>query len=212
MLMSNETLNYLAEVIVSDLRKGLWFPPQLVQDVRSYPLVNFTRRCIQPADKDWLLDLMKSSDYEKFFLGCVLAKEIQHLAEIKGLLFKLWAENKSEGSRGICLMWGLLNYDDLPIELHREIFSFIIKNWEIWKADHLVFAGGVENVISVAKARLADESFPKSKHWIYLLSLKLSNNQNAMNELVNSLQLEGSDEMISMALKEINFSVASRQG
>lgn len=65
-------------------------------------------------------------------------------------------------------MWRLLDYDDLAIDMHKDIYKFVIDNWNEWLPYIVNKFGGKEKVFSSCQSRLRSPSFPKSKAWVYL--------------------------------------------
>jgi hypothetical protein len=90
-------------------------------------------------------------------------------ARVLGFLEGLWAGSRHSPHRGTSVIMGLLNFAELPVELHDELFSFVLQNWEYIIANNVRWCEGAEYVLPKTRARLGDPRFPASKRWIYLV-------------------------------------------
>ena len=132
--MESDTLNYLAEKVLNDVRGNSSFTNAMLDDMNSYPLVDYLREKVIESDVEVIISLIKSEDKNLCYLGLNLVNRVQHLESVKSELITFW-NNTDDYDRKYFLMWTLLNNSQLEDEMHKEIFAFVTDNWEKWKVD-----------------------------------------------------------------------------
>ena len=192
--MESDTLNYLAEKVLNDIRGNSSFSNGMLDDMNSFPLVDYLREKVIDSDVEVIISLIKSEDKNLCYLGLNLVNRVQHLESVKRELINFW-NNTDDYERKYFLMWTLLNHSQLEDEMHKEIFAFVTDNWEKWKVDYTKFAGGSGNLISFSEKRFYDNKFPNSKKWIYLLAIKAIENKTDIHVALSKFQIDNTNEM-----------------
>ncbi|SFC93964.1 hypothetical protein SAMN05421780_11343 [Flexibacter flexilis DSM 6793] len=203
--METDTLNYLAEKILNDVRNKSSFSNSMLDDMNSFPLVDYLREQVIDSDVEVIISLIKSEDINLCYLGLNLVNRVLHLELIKKYLITFW-NNTDDYERRYFLMWPLLNNSQLTEKMHKEIFEFVTDNWEKWKLDYTKFAGGSANLVSFSEKRFYDKKFPNSKKWIYILGLKAIGNKTDIHVALSKFKLDNSNEMQQKVLSILKSS------
>jgi len=170
MMVENERKK--AKQALQDLKNGKVIEDSLAYKLNSVPQVDYCRELIQDSDAEWLKSLASSSSKP---LIRELAISLMHPLcrknnrDIRAYLEHLWNVSKEYNIK-MQIMWRLLDYDDLPVDLHRDIYeNFVVPNWDKWLPYIVDKFGGKEKVFSSCRERLNNpSSFPPSKAWVYL--------------------------------------------
>lgn len=156
---------------LQDLKNGKVIEDSLAYKLNSVPHVDYCRELIQDSDAEWLKSLASSSSKP---LIRELAISLMHPLckknnrDIRAYLENLW-NSSDEYNIKMQVMWRLLDYDDLPVDLHGGIYkNFVVPNWNKWLPYIVDKFGGKEKVFSSCQKRLNNPSFPASKSWVYL--------------------------------------------
>lgn len=162
----------IAEKACQDLRDGKILDNELAYKLNSVPQVDYCRALIQDSDEGWLKNIASSPSVPP--LTRELCISLMHPLcrknnrDIRDYLENLWKSSDQYNIK-MQLMWRLLDYDDLTVDLHRDIYgNFVIPNWDKWLPYVVDKFGGKEEVFSSCSRRLQNSDFPASKAWIYL--------------------------------------------
>jgi hypothetical protein len=121
------------------------------------------------TDFDRLAALARSADPHVAGLGLTLVRQIRRDPRTRRLLEKLWhgrcpAEVLHE------VAWRLLDYEDLPEEMHWEIYRLATRHRRYFLDYALNWYGGSwDRLVESVRDRLRDPGFPAAKTWIYLM-------------------------------------------
>ncbi len=146
--------------------------------------IDLLRNQIRSTDVPLLLELANDEDKpwcRSFAVS--LMRSVESDTSIRDFLFRSWASETDYPMR-LAIMWRLLDYNDLDISMHRSIYKFVKTNWEQWKKDMRKWYGP-HKVLGSVEYRLADESFPKSKAWVYLCLAMVSDNMKGIHSLLS---------------------------
>jgi len=200
--LNSRIIQYLSEQVVIDIRNGVVFDSGLTAELCQEPYINHIRKLILEIDLKFLNLYMNDSDKSKMQFGFALLQNIKHLPEVRKVLEDRWITVKSFEERKN-IMYRLLDYSDLTMQYKIEIWNFVIEYWDEWVADFLKFncQGEMELVLSAFESRLNDNRFPKSKHWIYLLSASVSPNKQGLIQLFN--RYYNSSDPMQVRVKEL---------
>lgn len=196
--MNKETLTYFADKLMEDIRNDSFFSEQLLADMNSFPLVDCLREKVLDSDKTIIIGLIDSPDLSRCYLGLNLVNKIQHIESVQSELISFWDATENY-ERKYFLMWPLLNNSNLAQERHKEIYLFILENWERWKIDYIKFAG--RNFLRFSEARFYDTNFPESKKWVYLLSIKCLENRTDIQVALSKFISDETNEMQQTVLQ-----------
>ncbi|MFN8353682.1 MAG: hypothetical protein U0Y10_04530 [Spirosomataceae bacterium] len=196
--MNEATLIYLAEKLIEDIRASACFSDELLSDMNRFPLVDYLREKVRDSDIEVILSLIKSQELSKCYLGLNLVNKVQH--RVRDELISFW-HNTNDYERKYFLMWPLLNNAKLTEDMHKEIYSFLLANWERWKQDYVDFAGGLKNLLNFSQQRFYSQNFPNSKKWVYLASLKVLENRTDILVALNKFKIDENDPMQQTVLQ-----------
>lgn len=162
----------IAEKAYQNLKNGTIINDDLALKLNSIPQIDYCRSLIKDDDADWLKRLASSSSVAS--LVRELCISLMHPLcrkndrDTREYLEGLWKSSDQYNIR-MQVMWRLLDYDDLPVNLHRDIYkNFIVPNWDKWLPYIVEKFGGKEKVFPSCNKRLQDPAFPSSKAWVYL--------------------------------------------
>ena len=191
MEMEPELAEYVALKILADLRSGNLPPSKVCSAMTTHQLVDVLRGELSHRDLPRLHALaVKAADDAKFALCVhviqfVVIETRQRAIRAKLLqsLIRLWQQKRKARHR-IALMYAMTDFEDLPLQIHRRLFRFVLSHWNTNMQNMRDFSGGASNVISVLTKRLADTRRPSSKRWLYLLMACASDDSKAAHRLI----------------------------
>lgn len=182
--MEEIILNYLAEKVMDDLRKGIELSDELIKNLNKYPFIDYIRKLVTKEDMRIIKKMIQSEKITVCRLGISLTRQLLKEKEVQKHLFNIWkSTDEYDIRRG--LMFRFLDLDNLPINMHNEIYNFVRKNWDRWLANQANWYGGKEKILSVCLDRLEGPSNPKSKAWVYLCIATLSPEKDKVKELIS---------------------------
>ncbi|MCK4351900.1 hypothetical protein KAW65_00650 [candidate division WOR-3 bacterium] len=183
--MEERILNYLAGKVMDDLRIGIEFSDELIQGLNKYPFIDYIRKQVTKEDIHIIKKMAQSEKLTTRRFGISLTRKLLRDREIQKNLFNMW-KSMDEYEILRALMFQLLSLDDLPFEMHNEIYNFVRKNWTRWRIDAANWYGGKERIFSACLNRLKDPSqCPESKSWVYLCMATLSPEKDKVKELIS---------------------------
>lgn len=177
--MNQNILSYLADCILNDIRSGERLEPLLLTQLISRDFLTVVRRKINEKDADWLeRSLANKTELLDFALAVV--GPLQNTNNFRILLNKLWADKALSFSATNSLIYRLLDFHDLPEEMHHEIYRFLSKHRDVWKNYVIDFYQGIDKCTQGSLQRLESDDFPLSKKWIYLCQLAWLSEETAL--------------------------------
>lgn len=163
---------YAAQKAIEDCRSEK-IDSQLASIFNFHPFLDYLRNQIKPSDSTLLVELAQSNESAIAELCINLMHPLKEDEAIKQFLFESWELfNGKPCQMKIQLLGRLLDYEDLPIEMHKKLFQFVCED----KHQFLSYIisqinGGKEKILEVVMKRLRNNSFPQSKDWMYLCIL-----------------------------------------
>lgn len=175
---------FLANAVISSLRKGELPTPEESEALDSRPLIDTLRRKVEAEDVPWLLQMVKEKVGGAAGLAISLLRN--HVADPR---VRECFEARWEGAEPYVknrLMWRLLDNPRLTGHWRHRFFRFVIDERESFRAfNRAFFGGGAEGVYNVL-SRIGDTSFPDSKRWVYLCCLQdVFEDRGALNALLS---------------------------
>jgi len=167
--IKKEIAEYLSDYAIKDLRATRLNADPLLRGLNETPNIDALRNRIRDSDIGWLQRMAQDEREAMSALGISLLRPVQHAPQVRQFLFSLWQKDTGYHRRW-WVMFRLLDYSDLPMAFHVELFQFTKNNWEAWLADQIAFFDGAENLLKVLDARLKDLSWPQSRTWERVLS------------------------------------------
>jgi hypothetical protein len=168
--MKKELVDYVSDCAIKDLRANRLNGDSLLRELNKPPIIDTLRSRIRASDIGRLQRMATDKRKAVSALGISLFRPVQRDPDVRKLLFDLWRKKGASYDRRWWVMFRLLDYPDLSMEFHRELFQFTTSNWKQWLADQARNFGGRENLLKVLEARLRNPSWKKSRTWERVLS------------------------------------------
>ncbi|MDO8721476.1 MAG: hypothetical protein Q7J31_04520 [Syntrophales bacterium] len=168
--MQEDTYKYVAKKAVEDLRTQIPISDGLAYDMNAFPLIDYCRKFITNNDKDWIIDTASKTTNPPLTreLAISLMHPIKDDPKIHDFLFQTWKKSRAYNIK-LQIIWRLVDYKDLPVEMHRDIYrKFVVPNWDKWVPYLVDKCGGKNGVLNDINKRLNNPAFPPSKAWVYL--------------------------------------------
>ena len=181
--MNQLLTDYIARKLIEDVRSGARLSEELCEKLNRYALVDTLRMVVEPTDIDKLMELAESPSSMMGNLALSLLRRFDTEERVKQFLRKAWDDTDSY-SRKFHLMWRLLDDPDIDDAAREEVHSFVMAKFEPFLADVAAWTGGEEELLDRCRSRLADETFPPSKAWIYLICVTGSPDTQSAKELL----------------------------
>lgn len=182
--MESKMFDYLANKVLQDLRSGHSLNDDLAKELNLPPAIDSLRPKIKKEDRDMLIALGKSRKRGARGLALALLKTLGKDKKVKDFFREFWKKTRDYNTKHD-VMWRLLDYGQLEVELHREIFEFVIRDFDRWVTKAGAWPKGDSNVIPFVKDRLANPHYPKTKAWVYLCLSFASNNKREVGQLLD---------------------------
>ena len=130
-----------------------------------------------------------------------MCKEVISDSDIKDALFRLYDSKRISYS----LIYTLLEYSNLDIDIHRYCFCYIKDNWSSFMNE----SKHSKNAIDIIEQRIERTSVPITKHWIYWCTILHSNDREEVAYFLNNLNKDETyglnNDMILFRKEVINF-------
>ena len=193
--------NYICRKVFDDFKSQRPIDDTLAESLNQYPLIDSLRDVIELSDFVLLKDIVANSSIPLGNLAISLMRNIDRDDNVKDyLLFSF--RQATLYKRKIELLWRLLDGDQLPVSVHKEGYLFVSNNLSIFIDDIREGCGGIDNVMNACKSRLADDSFPHSKDWLYLCTAMGSPDKTAVANLLEEYQ-SSKNTFTSLVVKEM---------
>lgn len=113
-----------------------------------------------------------TEDNPYIFSKLVAIRKFVYKSEINNYLLKFWNGSNSTNFK-MELLWCMLDNPNLSIEIHMEIYNFIMDYWDYFvKKSIREQYFRTEELINQTQARFDSDKYPPSKDWLYLTYLK----------------------------------------
>jgi hypothetical protein len=157
---------FLADAVVEHLRRGA-LPSEADADLLNrLPIVDWLRERVQRSDVEWLIHVIAAQEGEFSGLCLSLLQKFDTEPAIQSVLQQRWSG--ASAFLKAHLMWRILDDPKLPEEWHEELFSFVLREQDVFHAVSLKFLGTPETVVEEAHRRYEGPQFPQSIKWSYL--------------------------------------------
>ncbi len=147
-------------------------------------MVDKLRDLVEERDIPKLMEMVMATGVD-FELAVSLLRKFDTRADVKSFLLDQW-NRFDDFEHRIVLMWRVLDDENLDLNVHENIYTFVKNNKERFMEEIVEWYGGAERVLDAVKSRLSDSSFPRTKDWVYLYLATGSSDRNAATELVKS--------------------------
>jgi hypothetical protein len=168
--IKNELVDCLSDCAIKGLHANRLKWDSLLLELNRPPIIDALRSRIQTSDIGRLQCMATDKRKAVSALGISLFREVQDDPKVRKFLFDLWQKKGASYHRRWWVMFRLLDYPDLSMKFHRELFQFVTANWKPWLADQASNFGGAENLLKVLESRLKNPSWKKSRTWERVLS------------------------------------------
>jgi hypothetical protein len=157
---------FLADAVLEHLRRGA-VPSEADADLLNrLPIIDWLRERVQRPDVEWLIRVIATQEGEFAGLCLSLLRKFDTGPAIQSVLQQRWSG--ASAFLKAHLMWRILDDPKLPEQWHEELFSFILREQDVFHAVSLKFLGTPDTVVEKARQRYEDPQFPQSKKWSYL--------------------------------------------
>jgi hypothetical protein len=187
--------SWIAKHLVEDCRSGHQMTATLCRAMHNEQVVRIARKLIQESDFEWIKKMCDSAEEDVCRLGLSLMRPLAIRRNLREFFLNLWTKWENSYPVRAELLHRITDFEDLPITIHKELFSFVVNNWESWIDAVRKWTGGSRYVIDYCKRRLADPDFPVSKHWVYLCSAVASNNPSEARELITDYMQQAREKL-----------------
>lgn len=174
---------YAAQALLEKLRKKALVESDVINTFNHLPWIDFVRNEVVENDKKWIMNNIADSNIEIKCFSIFLMSKLKGNPEKEKYLIELWNKNKNFETR-LAIAPRLLDFNDLEVEIHENIYRWIRDNWNRWTRYAAAWYGGPSRVLDGVQARLEDPRLPSSKAWHYLCIATKSNDREAACELI----------------------------
>ena len=189
--MDEVIMKYLASKILDDIRYGRPLGNDVAESLNRYP-IDTLRQLVQKEDVPLLMEMAASSSLSVGNLGITLLRKFDREEEIKSFMLSSWRK-ASNFERKHHLLWRVLDDENRPRSVHEEMYQFVKDNLQPFIDYASKWYGGKEKVLDTMKMRLADKSFPSTKHWVYLCVVLGSPDTESVVQLLKEYQSSEND-------------------
>lgn len=199
--MEKVITDYLFEKIKSDFKSNNVLSDELCKTIDKYPIIDYLRERVIKEDVSWLMEVAKNNMGKKGDVAISLLKKHINEPLVKDFLYKEW-EMTEVFDRKYSIMWRILDFEDLELNMHEKIYEYLKNNKEVFITEKAEWFGGYDNVLNVCQKRLSDKKFPKTKNWVYLFSLIASPDKEGVKKIIKKYS-DSKDEFTSKVASEL---------
>lgn len=213
--MDEVLYDYIGEKFVEDLKNGKNVSEKLCNSIiNSFPYIDVIRNKFTETDIKLFLGLLGNNKKYLRLLGIYLCVNLEDHPDIRKSLLKIWEENSDFESK-FHVMWRILDYEDIPLELHKNILSFILKHENLFHEFNIKSTFGDKKLtFNLSFKRLYNKtninrSFPETKKWIYLMQAYADPQNTELKQLLSNFKnsdFEMTSYVANMLLKRISES------
>ena len=179
--MDNNMIN--CHEVIDSIRQGLLIKPKVAQQAAQEPHMGNLRQLILSSDASALIKLAWNKDVQIAGLGIGLMRPIQNTDTIRNAIEQLWQDAPTY-DHAWWVMFRLLDYDDLDIDAHRDIFKFTVDNWDDWITRALDFFGDADDGIARLIDRICSPDWKSGKTWVRVLQVAGYNRKDEWRDFV----------------------------
>lgn len=196
--------------VIDKIRRKEFISPAICRQFFSPEKADSLRRLVRDDDLDSVLSFIYRAAHDDVFrLGNHVLQGLSMYSgdagvklRVRGILEGLWAGARESVTRGTSVCFGLLNVEDISVDMHEVLFQFYLDTWDYQCENQREWSGGAERVVAKVKQRLVDARFPPSKRWIYILALGASNSTHTAEDVLKSLESEP-DLLVQRSIIEV---------
>ena len=175
-------ITYVARKVVEDIRQDRIIDGKLAFELHKHPFIHALREELQPTDIDKIIAMAASSTGPSQHLAFSLLNPYRLDPRVIQIVRSTW--DKAENQRDkFFFLWRITDLEDLDKALLEELYTFVIDNWRYFLDNVLIWYGGKNKVMSIVRERLSANP-SKCKVWLYLCSSLGSNDNEAINKLL----------------------------
>lgn len=160
------TAPFVVDAVIAYMREGNVPTDEDAALLDRMPVIDALRQRVSENDVPWVLGIIEKETGPAAGLACSLLRKYAHRSEVKDCLENRWGTASPYLKNR--LMWRILDDPGLPQERHRELFEFVLANWDTFRDFNLEFYGRGAEGFRNFRSRIEDPTFPESKKWIYL--------------------------------------------
>ena len=175
---------FLAEAVLNQIRKGKWPNPDEAQLIMRLPVIAAIRCRLTKSDASRCVEVVEGREDTVAAFASLLLRPYCADSVIHDRLLVRW---KSASPELQChLLWRILDDPELSLNIHEQLFQFVLMHWQVWKSTiDSFYHSDPERVLEKVKARLLDTSIPESKKWVYLCGLpEFASDQQKARDLI----------------------------
>ncbi len=181
--MKSIVQKYLAQKVLEDIREGQNIPENLIIEFDKYPIIDFIRADVIADDIPIIVNRYINSSEDGYTAFGISALRGQRDSEpVKKLLFDLWHQDE-DFNKKFKTMFRLLDYEDLDISIHEDMYDFVLSNWDKW-VDGVIKYFGDDEFLSKIKKRISNKDFPETKLWIRLCQCMASPDKHEVKKIL----------------------------
>lgn len=164
--LEEDDYSFVADAVINRIRQGL-LPDEWAADLLNrLPLIDYLRQTVKESDIDAIQAGVTEERPELSGLFLSLLRKFDTTPSVRNFLESKW--RTATPLLKAHIMWRLLDSREMSSDQKRGIFDFVLSNWSVFNFVSEKFLGTPETIVSAARSRLANPSFPTSKHWAYL--------------------------------------------
>lgn len=205
--MGNKIYAYLAGKIKEDLLCQNPIDDDLLEELNKYPQIDYIRNEINNKDIDIILKLAGSQNEAIRTFTISLLSSVKDDKRVKEFIINEWEKAHDYRTKN-AILWRLLDYPDIDILIHKEIYDFIKSNWKRWIDDSKNWFGGSCKVLEGIKNRLLDGSVPETKKWVYLSQSLASSDINEVRNLLSKYENSNKNPFVSTVIQDLKKMLA----
>ena len=165
--MESIVLKYVAQKVLEDIRENRSIPENLILEFDKYPIIDFIRTEVKVDDIPIIINRYIKSNKDSYIAFGISALRGQRDNEnIKIFLYNLWHQDE-DFNKKFKTMFRLLDYEDLDISIHEDMYNFVLSNWDEWLGKVKKYYGD-EEFLHKIKKRISNKDFPETKLWVRL--------------------------------------------
>lgn len=155
---------YFARVTIDRIRAGLVPTPEVCKGLNQYPLVDDVRQLLGADDWPTLRQMVESTAPHICAYALTLVRAVQHLPEVDDYLWALDLA-KLPAPASYALVFRRADSPKLTSERSVSLREYLHGDWTSWQQ---ALAGFASKPVDYCRNRLADETTPAGKRWLYL--------------------------------------------
>jgi hypothetical protein len=200
--------NYLASKVIEDIRTGKQLSDGLAANLDASKYVVHLRNAVEESDVATLLNIIETQSEPFGLLALTMLKRHVNTKKVEMSLRELWRRETRFRTK-VGVTFRLLDLDHLEPAMHEELYAFIKQNlqpfleWLTW------WSGGPDRVLPHCLSRLKDQTFPTSKHWLFLCRLPGSSDREAVTVLLEKYR-SSPDAFLARVATEMLAELQSR--